>query len=104
MTLAEIDFMAQVTEYATLTGWSWLHVRAGRTRDSWRVPVSGPLGKGFPDLLLVRGERLLAVELKRDGGKPTPEQSEVLRLLSQAGVTAMVWRPADWERIEATLR
>jgi len=101
--LSERDFMAQVTQLAAIRHWHWVHIRPGMTRDSWRTPVSGPLGKGFPDLLLVRGERILFAELKRDGAKPTPEQVEVLGILSGAAETA-VWSPLDWTEIEQVLR
>lgn len=101
--LSERDFQRQVTDLARIRGWSWLHIRAGRTADSWRTPISGPLGKGWPDLCLVRRERILFAELKREGAKPTPEQVEVLGILSGAAETA-VWTPADWAEVERVLR
>jgi hypothetical protein len=101
--LTERDFMAQVTQLATIRGWTWLHLRPGMTRDSWRTPISGPLGKGWPDLLLVRRDRILFCELKRAGAKPTPEQVEVLGILSGVGET-FVWTPLDWATIEGVLR
>lgn len=101
--IAEASFMAQVTQLAAIRHWHWLHIRPGMTQHSWRTPISGPLGKGFPDLLLVRRERILFVELKRDGGKPTPEQVEVLGILSGAAETA-VWCPADFDEIQRVLK
>lgn len=101
----ERDFMAQVVQLAEIRGWLWLHLRPGMTRDSWRTPISGPLGKGWPDLVLVRerDHRLLFVELKRDGAKLSPEQVIVLGILSEVGDTAC-WTPADWPEIEQVLR
>lgn len=104
MTLTERDFQRQVTELAELRGWEYLHLRPARTADSWRTPVQGSLGKGWPDLVLARGSEVLAVELKSDRAKPTPEQVRVLSVLEHAGIRCAVWRPADWERIEAVLR
>lgn len=101
--LTEAQFLRQVTELAEIRGWQWLHLRPGMTRDSWRTPISGPLGKGWPDLVLVRGERIIFAELKRDGAKTTPEQDAVLKVLRAAG-PAFVWRPEDWPEIEAVLR
>ena len=101
--LTERDFMAQVTQLATIRGWAWMHIRPGMTQHSWRTPISGPLGSGFPDLLLVRRERILFVEIKREGAKPTPEQVDVLGILSGAGETA-IWWPEDWSEIERVLR
>jgi len=101
--LSEKDFLSQVTQLADIRHWHWVHLRPGMTRDSWRTPISGPLGKGFPDLMLVRGERIVFMELKRAGAKPTPEQVEVLGILSGAAETA-VFTPLDWTEIERVLR
>lgn len=85
-------------------GWEVLHVRAGRTRHGWRVPVTGSLGAGWPDLILARPPRVLAVELKSPTGKVDPEQQHVLDVLALCGIETHVWRPADWESIVAALR
>ena len=60
-------------------------------------------GKGFPDLLLLRGRKLILRELKA-GAELTPEQEAWLRAFSDASVDASVWTPADWPEIERTLR
>ena len=59
-----------VTELATIYGWRWAHFRVARTKYGWRTAVSGPLGAGFPDLVLTRERdgRMLMVELKTDTG------------------------------------
>ncbi len=101
--LSEKDFLTQVTQLAEIRRWHWLHLRPAMTQHSWRTPISGPLGKGFPDLMLVRGERILFMELKRDGAKPTPEQVEVLGILGGAAETMLVY-PNDWDLIEQVLR
>lgn len=101
--LSEKDFLAQVCELALIRGWSYLHIRAARTADSWRTPISGPLGKGWPDLVLVRGTELYFFELKRDGAQTTPEQDAVLEVLAPVGFTR-VYRPSDWPEIESVLR
>jgi hypothetical protein len=104
--LSEADFLKQVTQLAEIRGWSWLHLRPGMTRDSWRTPISGPLGKGFPDLLLARPRdcRLLAIELKRDGAKPTPEQLNVLEILAASGLETGVYAPAQFDALLEVLR
>ena len=101
--LSEKDFLQQVVALAEIRHWDWLHLRPGMTQHSWRTPISGPLGKGWPDLMLVRGERILFAELKRDGAKPSPEQVEVLGILSGAAEVA-VWTPLSWPEIERVLR
>ena len=102
----EAAFQAQVTQLAELCGWSWVHHRPAMTATSWRTPVSGPLGKGWPDLLLVRPSdlRVLAVELKRDGARTTPAQDAVLEILAASGIETWVWHPADWDALVAVLR
>jgi hypothetical protein len=104
--LTEQQFQDQITELAEMCGWAWLHCRPGMTARSWRTPVSGPLGKGFPDLLMVRPRdlRVLAAELKRDGQKPTPDQMRVLEILSSSGIETFVWHPAEFEHLKAILR
>ena len=101
----ERDLQDQITEMAEKwLGWQWVHFRPARTQHGWRTPVSGPLGKGWPDLVLVRGPRIIAAELKSTKGKVTTEQTEVLGALNLAGVETYIWRPADWDHIVQILR
>lgn len=114
--VTEAEFQRQVTDLAELHGWSWVHFRAGiQANGRWHVPVEGPLGAGWPDLVLVRARgrdrRILFAELKRQLGHLTPDQERVRQLLievglsfgalpSADGVTRMlvdhfVWRPSD---------
>lgn len=92
--MTERQLQDAVIETARLLGWLVYH-----THDSRHS------AKGFPDLCMVRGQRLLFVELKRDGKHPTTEQRQWLdRLCRPAEV--FVWRPADWKAgtIELELR
>jgi hypothetical protein len=90
--VSEESFQGAVIEYAALNGWLTYH-----TRDSRR---STP---GYPDLTLVRGERLIFAELKTDKGVLRPEQRVWLEALETAGVEVHVWRPKDWLEIMAAL-
>ena len=81
--LTEAAFLKQVLDLAHLRGWSTYHPRPGRTLDSWRTAGTGTMAKGFPDLVLARPPTLIFAELKRDGGKLTPEQAHVLEVLAQ---------------------
>lgn len=98
---SEAQFQAAVTSLANLRGWAWMHIRPGMNeRGRYRTPVSGPLGPGWPDLVMVKGERILFVELKAERGKVTGLQEEVLGILGQAQyVEVYVWRPSDWDLI-----
>lgn len=103
--MSEDDWQSRVTDYLTLRRWLWVHHRPARTVNGWRTPVSGPLGKGWPDIVAVRHERLLAIELKSDTGQVKPEQQAVLDLLARVpGITTLVARPADWDHLQEVLR
>jgi hypothetical protein len=103
--LTESQFQKQLTDFATLTGWKWVHFeRAMNDRGYWRTPVSGPLGKGWPDLVLVHPQqkRLLFVELKTDKGPVSIAQQGVLADLGVAA-EVYIWRPSQWEEIMGRL-
>jgi len=101
--VTERQFMAQVCQLAEVLGWSWAHFRPAMTSKGWRTPVSGPLGAGFPDLLLCRGDRIIAAELKSQDGRLSPAQREVLDIIGRA-VPVHVWRPADLDAVAGLLR
>lgn len=103
--MTEMEFMRQVTDLAEIYGWAWVHFRPAQTAKGWRTPVSGPLGKGWVDLVLVRPRdgRVLFIELKGEKGKCSIEQLEVHDTLLRAGAHCETWRPTDFERIQAVL-
>jgi len=101
---SEAAFMGQVTDYARLKGWDWFHVQPGLTeRGRYRTPVSGTLGAGWPDLILVRQDRIIAAELKSARGTVTALQKRVMTVLQGALLEVHVWRPRDWALIEQLL-
>ena len=105
--MTEDDLMVAVTDMADRFHWSWAHFRPARTEKGWRTAVSGPLGAGWPDLVLTRALRgVLFVELKEAGGRLSPFQVEVHRLFRESGVPIRTWRPADLDdgTIESVLR
>ena len=95
-------------------------------RDKHVIPLAKALGwrhyftyrstyspAGFPDMVFVRGERLIFAELKMEKGKPTLQQLEwladlrtVARAIQTGNIEVHLWRPADWLAgdIEAALR
>lgn len=109
----EQGFQDTLVEYARTCGWLVAHfrraaVRAGRVA----TPVAYDAA-GFPDLVLVRKDRVVFAELKRKGvRKVSPEQQKWARALigveaENPGVTYVVWNPIDWETpggIRETLR
>lgn len=92
------ELQRMVMELAGLYGYASVHFRAAKTERGWRVPVEGPLGKGWPDLVLVNPlkRRTIAAEIKRElGDDPTPDQVYVHSVLARAGWHVVVWRPSD---------
>jgi hypothetical protein len=89
---AERDWQQQVQQLATLHGWRWFH-----DNDSRRNPA------GLPDLLMVKGSRLLAVELKTETGRVRPEQTAWLDALAATGAETAIWRPSDIEHVQSVL-
>ena len=103
------EFMPAVIAMAEMRGWRVYH-----THDSRRS------AKGFPDLCMVRGSRLLFVELKSVKGVVAPEQHEWLLALREVvesegdsgygsggtGIGVHLWRPEQWHdgTIERVLR
>lgn len=83
--MTEIQLQQSVEELAGLLGWRFYHAHDSR-RDN----------PGFPDLVLVRGTRVLWRELKREDGRVRPEQRQWLADLQRAGQDADVWRPQQW--------
>ena len=101
--VSEREWQGQVTQAAEMLGWAWAHFRPAMTSKGWHTPVSGPMGAGFVDLVMVRGDRLVMAELKSQHGRLTPVQLNVLDLLRPA-VEVHVWRPADLPLVMEVLR
>ena len=91
--LTEARFLKDVREAARLAGWETYHTLNSKGSEP-----------GWPDLVLAKPGRVLMVELKTDHGRLTRAQQKWLRLLATCpGLEVAVWRPADWEKVLATL-
>jgi hypothetical protein len=84
--ISEKDLLEQIRELARWCGWGVYHVY-----DSRR---SAP---GFPDLLLLRGCRLVVAELKSESGVLTEAQRAWLEAFRLVGAEVYTWRPRDLE-------
>ena len=92
--LSEADFQNQLRTYARLMGWLYYHPHDSRRSDP-----------GFPDTVLARGDRIIFAELKKVGGKVSPNQKLWLNTLSEhPTVEVYTWYPLDWDQIEEVLR
>lgn len=102
----ESDFQAAVCELAEMLGYAWMHVYPLMTKFGARkVPISGPLAKGWPDLVFLgRGGRVVLAELKKRGEKLRPDQEEVHAILRRMGHEVYTWRPDDFEEIKEVLQ
>ncbi|SRR6266496_2946438 len=88
----ERDFLQQVKDLAGFSGWLAYHTLDSRGSD-----------QGFPDLVLIRGGRVVFAELKSEAGKPSQVQARWLLGLAIAGAEVYLWRPRNWSQIEAVL-
>ena len=102
----EAQFQERVEQYATIRGWKWMHVqKTANDRGYWRTPIRGMLGKGFPDLFMVRGHRIIAAELKGSRGRYSASQEQVLGWLTETGyVEVYRWQPKDWDSVIEVLQ
>lgn len=85
----EKEFQARVRAEAEDAGWKVYAVY-----DSRKTPA------GWPDLTLVRGNRLMFWELKREKkSKVSAAQIEWLTALGNAGAETKIYRPSDIEEM-----
>lgn len=84
--MSENDLLLAVREEAAARRWLEYH--------TWNSQHSS---KGFPDLCMVRGDRIIFAELKNMTRDVTDEQAEWIDTLRATGkAEAYVWRPIDW--------
>lgn len=102
--VTERQFSHSVIETAHWHHWLVSHTYPLRKADgTFRTPVLAD-GAGLPDLLLVRGPRMIWAELKTERGRLEPNQKRWLAALAAcAGCETYVWRPGDFERIAEIL-
>jgi Holliday junction resolvase len=90
----ERHLQATLEQELRLRGWRYYH-----TASSQRSVA------GFPDIVAIRGERVLVAEIKGPRTRVTREQAEWLAAFETAGVPAFLWRfPAAWGEVGRVLR
>jgi hypothetical protein len=97
---SETQIHRAVIEHLRLRGQPdcvFFHVPNGGYRRPVEARILRGLGvtKGVPDLLLFRGGRAYALELKSESGRPTPEQLAMLARLDAAGVFTAITHGLD---------
>lgn len=91
--ITEKELEARVKQLAKLGGWEYYH-----THNSTHST------KGFPDCAMLKGQRLVFAELKRENGVVTPDQQKWLDMLAFIpSIEVYIWRPGDAEEMEKVL-
>jgi hypothetical protein len=90
--MTEAQWQRIVEECAAANGWTCWHDHDARRNDS-----------GLPDLILIR-DRVIWVELKRDGKQPTKVQRWFHDVLRGAGQEVYVWTPSMFAEVKAVLK
>lgn len=93
MPMSEADWQKRITDYCDLLHLKWHHEVDSRKSKS-----------GWPDLVIAGPAAVIFAELKTDTGKVSPEQTEWLERLTNAGAFVFVWRPKHWPDVEQMLR
>lgn len=104
--IPESSWQRTVITCAMLNGWRVHLVPDALYRRSFAVSKHGANqgDKGFPDLILCRPPRIVAIEVKAEAGRIRPEQQQWLDELSMVeGVETYIWRPRDWSEVEKVL-
>ena len=102
--MTEEQFLLRVTSQAEDLGWKWIHQRPARLANGgWVTPVQGNGAKGWLDVTLWRGRRLIIAELKTDRGRVSADQELRLEELRQTPAEVYLWRPRDQDQIDMIL-
>lgn len=96
---SERQFQSFVIARALNNGWTYYHAPDNKPDKNGRIQ-SG-IVKGFPDLVLLKGSKLVFAELKTETGRVSPEQKEWLAKLSATGCETYIWRPSQWKEVDA---
>ena len=99
----EKDLQRSVMDYARANRWRVAHHHDSRRQVRPGVHVGDRDAAGMPDLMLVRDDRLVFVELKSEHGKLTVNQQQWIDALEQTAAEVYTWRPGDWREVETTL-
>lgn len=102
--MSEAELFEQVRQLLDLGSWVWYHTYSSQRSNA-----------GFPDIVAVRRERLIFIELKTAKGKLSQAQERWRDALFQTQAWKMwppdravcpevyLWRPSDWEQIVEVL-
>ena len=89
--------------YARANRWRVAHHHDSRRQVKPGVHVGDRDAAGIPDLMLVRDDQLVFVELKSEHGKLTENQRQWIKDLEATPAEVYVWRPGSWGEVERVL-
>lgn len=101
--IRERDFQTTVESLARAHGWLVYHAPDNRPITYRGDTFVQNVRAGFPDLVMVRDNRLVFAELKRELGKVSDDQTTWMAALNGLA-EVYLWRPSDLDQILATLR
>jgi len=109
LALSEKQLLGYVLEVASRTGWLAAHfgstvkiIKRGRGIYTW---IGEKGATGYPDVTLIRRDRLIFAELKTGNNRTTPAQDIWLDALGRVpGIEVYLWTDADLEAIAEVLR
>lgn len=91
--IPEATVQKEVQQILTMSGFWWFHAPSNRPGQNGKVER---IVAGFPDIIAVRGTRIVVAELKKETGHTTDEQDKVLAMFELTGkVEVWVVRPSN---------
>jgi|SRR5215831_11530647 len=90
--LSEQEWFEQVRSLLDLYGWRWQHQYDSRRSNA-----------GFPDIVAIKGSRLVVLELKAERGRVTAEQRAWLADFAAVGAETAVLRPSSRAELARSL-
>ena len=100
--VTESDLMESIMQYAELKGWAYMHAYDSRRVKCYHPDMPEAKG-GFPDLMLIRDNRLLFVEVKAEWGRLTVRQERWADSIRKAQIECAIVRPSNWDEFRKVL-
>lgn len=71
-----------------------------KANDWFTVKLASPSNRGVPDRLFIKGGKVLFVEFKAPGGKPTPLQADCIQRMQQHGAEVyVIYEVGDFKQL-----
>ena len=99
----ETSVQKAVEDMLTAYGWKWFH--APDNKPSAKTGRVQRIVPGFPDIIAIRGTRIIVIENKRETEHPREDQQEWLDAFERTGkVETYVVRPSFMRRLTDLLK